>query len=169
MCCEFILATDADFDKIWLLFKKAIQNLQINHIDQWDEHYPNKQTLTEDIEKQHMYVMALDGNIVSVIVLNEEQNDDYDKMNWTDCTGKFAVFHRLCVHPDFQNRGIGRETVISAERHLAHCGYTSIRLDAFLKNEISLKMYEGLGYMLAGNTFYEKGEFGLYEKKLVHG
>lgn len=162
----FRIASDDDFNEVSALFKEAIVNLQMNHIDQWDEYYPNNKTLIEDIEKQHMYVMTSDGKIVSAIVLNEEQNDDYDNMNWMNQTGKFAVFHRLCVHPDFQNRGIGRATVIYAEQHLADAGYESIRLDAFLNNLKSLRLYESLEYTLIGKTFYRKGEFGLYEKQL---
>lgn len=162
----FRLATDSDLDAVWLLFRKAIENLQRHQIDQWDDTYPDRRILAEDIAKRQMHVLVCDGNIVSVIVLNEEQNDAYETANWEDLTGKFAVIHRLCVHPDYQGRGIGRETVYQSQNFLSDTGYTSIRLDAFRENKKSLDLYEGMGYVQRGTAIYRKGVFNLYEKRL---
>lgn len=159
-------ATVADLDEIWALFRKAIADLQRHHINQWDDMYPDLVILADDVAKKQMYVLTLDDQIVAAIVLNEEQNEAYCAADWSDKEGNAAVIHRLCVHPDYQSRGIGRKMVFAAEEHLAAAGYKSIRLDAFVGNNKALKLYAHLGYSLRGSAEFSKGVFGLYEKRL---
>ena len=162
----FRLASGIDTDEILVLFFKAIERLRTNDIDQWDDQYPNRYTIAEDIEKGQMYVLSQNGQIVSAVVLNEEQPKAYGSAAWSDRYGRVAVIHRLCVHPDFQGMGIGRYTLGAGEKFLADIGYTSIRLDAFMENRKAITLYESLGYTLTGKEVFRKGEFGLYEKLL---
>lgn len=45
-------------------------------------------------------------------------------------------------------------------------GIKAIRLDAFTENPIALRLYEKLGYNIAGYADWRKGRFALMEKKL---
>jgi ribosomal protein S18 acetylase RimI-like enzyme len=158
------MALGNDFDEICLLFERAIELLQADHIDKWDDSYPDRQILWDDIAKSQMFALTFEGRIAASVVLNEEPNDGYDNADWMDREGRPAVIHRLCVHPDFQNRGIGRLILSEAENYLADSGITSIRLDAFCENKKSLFMYERMGYSLRGRAVYRKGNFNLYER-----
>jgi ribosomal protein S18 acetylase RimI-like enzyme len=155
-----------DLAEVTALYKKAVRRLQRCGIDQWDAEYPDRRILAEDIEKRQMFVVTFDGRIVSGIVMNTSEPEGYGAADWTDREGRFAVIHRLCIHPDFQGLGIGKLTLRAAENHLRDMGCTSVRLDAFLLNPAALGLYAGTGYSRRGTAVFRKGEFALFEKLL---
>ena len=161
----FVKASSGDFSKIADLYIKAILHLRSKNIDQWDALYPNREIIKADIRKHHMYVLRLDDEIISAVVLSRQQHELYNAVTWTH--GKFAVIHRLCVHPAYQDLGFGRKTVCYVEKHLKKAGIEAIRLDAFMCNPAAVHLYEGLGYTMVGKLPFRKGDFGLYEKVLT--
>jgi len=168
MAEDFRLASVSDFAAVQSLFKLAISKMQSELIDQWDEIYPDEAILAADIKRRQMYLLVMDGVIAAAIVLNEYQDEEYAAGNWIFLNGRIAVIHRLCVHPGFQDAGIGRRTIQLAEALLASQGYAAIRLDSFLENPKALQLYRRLGYRPAGTVRFRKGEFQLFEKMLYN-
>lgn len=163
---EFRLANMEDLPHIMRMFKDAAADMCSRGIRQWDDIYPAEEHLRYDIENRQMYVLIIGGIIVSAAVINEEQEDGYEKAGWRFRGEKVAVLHRLCVSTAYQNRGYGKETVLLAEKAMKAAGYTAVRLDAFSQNPFALRLYEGLGYTRAGEVMFRKGRFFLYEKPL---
>lgn len=163
---EFRLANIEDMPDIIHLFKAAIDDMCSRGIQQWDEIYPAEELLCDDVVNRQMYVLVCGRAIVSVAVINEEQDEGYEKASWKFEGEKAAVLHRLCVSPAYQNRGYGKETVLLVENAMKGAGYTAVRLDAFSQNPSALRLYEGLGYVRAGEVMFRKGRFLLYEKLL---
>lgn len=167
MNLHFRSAEPSDLDKIFLVFQSAIQNMISQNILQWDEIYPQKSDLREDILKKELYIGLLDDEIVCAYVLNNEYDEQYKNGNWEFPDASYKVVHRLCVDPRFQNRGVGRETVRHIEEAVREMGIESIRLDAFTENPFSLRMYEKAGYKTVGHADWRKGRFYLMEKRLI--
>lgn len=162
----FRLAEFSDLDEIFQIFESAIKNMISQNILQWDEIYPKKSDLHEDILKKELYVGILDEEIASVYVLNNECDEQYKNGNWEYPDASYKVVHRLCVDPRFQNRGIGSETVKYIEEAVREMGVQSIRLDAFTENPFSLRMYKKAKYKIVGHADWRKGRFYLMEKRL---
>ena len=101
----FRKAREKDFAAVRDIFSEATAYMCSHGIMQWDEVYPTAADLLLDIGKREMYVLSDGGEIVSVIVVNEEQVEEYEKGSWR-FGGKTAVLHRLCVHPSFSEQGI---------------------------------------------------------------
>jgi ribosomal protein S18 acetylase RimI-like enzyme len=74
------------------------------------------------------------------------------------------VLHRLCLNIKYQNKGFGTKIMLYIEDYLKNNGISSIRLDAFSKNPIALRLYNKLGYKKAGEANWRKGLFFLFEK-----
>mgnify|MGYP003365578049 CR=1 FL=1 len=155
-----------DLNIIMNIFRNAINVMNDNNIPQWDEIYPTNIILEQDILKKQMYVVIKDNTIVSVVVVNNEFDVQYKNSNWKYDNERFAVVHRLCVNPIYQNQKIGENTMIMIEDLLQKKGIQSIRLDAFSLNPYALKMYEKLEYQKVGEANWRKGLFYLLEKKL---
>lgn len=155
-----------DLNIIADIFRNAINTMNDNNIHQWDEIYPTIEILKEDILKKEMYVGIKEVTIVSVLVVNNEFDEQYKNGDWKYDDASFVVVHRLCVNPIYQNRKIGRATMIMIEDILKKEGIESIRLDSFSLNPYALKMYKALGYQKVGETHWRKGLFYLLEKKL---
>ncbi|ADY55289.1 GCN5-related N-acetyltransferase [Syntrophobotulus glycolicus DSM 8271] len=166
MAERFRLASLDDYDEVLTIYQNAIGCLCSQNIDQWDELYPSPDDLLEDIRNQQLHLLVRDAEILAAVVLNESQEEEYQKGAWLSQGPGIAVVHRLCVHPDVQNKGMGRETMRRAEGYLAAKGYAAVRLDAFAQNPQAIRLYESLSYKRAGAVRFCKGEFYLFEKQL---
>jgi ribosomal protein S18 acetylase RimI-like enzyme len=163
----FRKASIQDFKEISALYRQAIAYMTEAGILQWDEVYPDDEVLLQDILQEDMYLLTAEaGRLISCVVINEDQGEQYLTGSWKYTEGRVAVIHRLCVRPDAQGVGVGRKTVQLAETEASDYGYDLIRLDAFAQNKAALKLYEGLGYSYAGQVQFRKGIFYLMEKKM---
>ena len=166
MHIEYRLGRMEDLDEICHLVKNAVNKLIENNILQWDEIYPTESDFREDINRKELYVGVVNGQIAVTYTINHEYDDEYKKGKWKYEDVPYCVVHRLCVNPDFQNRGIGSRTILHIEEQVLSNGIQAVRLDAFMQNPYSLKMYDNLGYSFAGYVYFRKGKFCLLEKYL---
>ena len=163
---NYCKADISQLDEIFSLYQKAIIIMENDGIHQWDEIYPDKAVLEEDINKNQMYIGIKDQKIAVCFVLSEECDEEYKNGKWEYPEARFTVIHRLCVNPDFQKQGIATQTMEYLERLCKSEGYDSIRLDCFTENPYSRKLYEKAGYSVVGYADWRKGHFELREKKL---
>lgn len=166
MNIEFRNATLQDVGEIMHLIKAAIINMEKHNIYQWDDVYPTKEDFENDIEKGHLQVGVINFKIAVVYAINQEFDEQYKNGQWKYGSNKFCVIHRLCVSPDFQNKGIARKTLEHIEIVQSELGTESIRLDAFSKNPYALNLYKHCGYEKVGYAEWRKGLFYLMEKQL---
>ena len=166
MDLQYRLASMADLDDAFALIRRGVSNMINNGIYQWDEIYPSRDDLKTDIEKGQLY-LGFCGSLPAVIfVINREYDPEYDDGVWQYTGEDYRVVHRLCVDPNFQNRGIARRALLYVEELLKSQGIKAIRLDTFTQNPFALKLYAGLGYKTAGYADWRKGRFVLLEKVL---
>ena len=163
---DFSFAESADLPELFSLYRAAILRMDEQGVPQWDEIYPSFEVLQEDVSSGQMQIGRLDAQIAVAFLLEECFEGDYEPADWRYREPKFVVLHRLCVHPAFQGRGVARQAMDFLERMVLERGIYAIRLDAFSRNPTALKLYESRGYEKAGEIWYRKGLFYLYEKQL---
>ena len=164
MTLQYKKATLDDLEEIYSLVSHAIDVMISHNILQWDEIYPTKEDFRNDINRDHLYVGLTDEHIAVVYALNQECDKEYQNGNWKYPNEPFYVVHRLCVNPDFQNRGVAKQTLLHIEAELLKKNIHAIRLDAFCNNPFSLKLYDSLQYSRVGYADWRKGRFYLMEK-----
>ncbi|GAA0735284.1 GNAT family N-acetyltransferase [Clostridium oceanicum] len=163
---EFRLAEREDLDNIFDMFKDAINEMKKNGIDQWDNIYPDRNILEDDIAKKELYIGVSEDAVLSAYVLNQECDEQYANGTWKYPNSTYYVIDRLCVNPKFQNKGIGTSTMEHIENEVGKMGIDTIRLDAFTLNPHAVKLYEKSGFSKVGFTNWRKGKFHLMEKKI---
>jgi ribosomal protein S18 acetylase RimI-like enzyme len=162
----FSRAQRTDFPELIALYRAATKRMDEQGIPQWDEIYPGGRVIREDISRGQMEVCRIDGRIAAAFSLEFFREGGYEPAAWRYAEPRFAVLHRLCVHPDFQGRGVAASAMDYLEERVRSLGVRAVRLDAFSQNPAALRLYEGRGYQKAGEIAYRKGLFYLYEKKL---
>ncbi|KAI7252842.1 hypothetical protein KC345_g11442 [Hortaea werneckii] len=142
--------------------------MQAGGSDQWDDSYPNRDIITADIEQGTLFVCIDNEAIAGIIVLDENQSEQYGAIEWQQQQGPHLVMHRLAVHPEFQGKGIARQLIAFAEEYARRSGYSSIRMDTYAKNERVLKIYPSLGYVQRGEIYFpgRTAAFPVFEKIL---
>ncbi|MCH5262426.1 MAG: GNAT family N-acetyltransferase [Lachnospiraceae bacterium] len=164
MTLQYRKATLDDLEEIYALVSHAVDDLIRKDILQWDEIYPTKEDFRDDINRNQLYVGLTDNQIAVVYALNQESDKEYQNGNWKYPDRPYYVVHRLCVHPNFQHKGIAKHTLLHIEAELLQNDIHAIRLDAFSNNPFSLKLYDSLQYSRVGYADWRKGRFYLMEK-----
>jgi hypothetical protein len=66
-----------DAESVINIIKAATLDMESKNIHQWDEIYPDKAVINEDIANGNLYVNEENGIINALIVLNEDQTEEY--------------------------------------------------------------------------------------------
>jgi len=155
-----------DANEVMLLIKEAIVEMEGQNIRQWDEVYPDYETIVTDILANTMFGFVSKGELAGIVVLDKNQSPEYSGIKWASIEGTSLVMHRLCVRPKFQGQGFAKKLLRFSEQFAIDKGYTSIILDAFKDNPSALNLYENNGYLKKGMVKFRKGEFYCYQKIL---
>ncbi|MFT6243834.1 MAG: GNAT superfamily N-acetyltransferase [Salibacteraceae bacterium] len=143
-----------ELDAILKLTRACGKHMRDNGIDQWDENYPDRTSLLNDLNSETLFVYREDGVVLGIVVLNESQDEEYAEIKWsTNDADRNIVVHRLAVHPDQQGKGIARKIMDFAEVYAKDQGYNAIRLDTFSQNPRNQKFYTNRGYTDLGPVY----------------
>jgi ribosomal protein S18 acetylase RimI-like enzyme len=93
-------------------------------------------------EKQNLIYYEKSKYLSIIYVISQECDEEYHEWKWENPDESAYIIHRLCVSPDYQNRGIGSKVLSHIEEQIKSMGYLSIRLDVFSENPYALKLYE---------------------------
>ena len=167
MKLEFRKASGADLPEILTLYKAVVENMISSGINQWSDEYPNKDVLSEDIEKSELTVAVSDNRIVSAFVMNEFADEDYYRADWQYPNLRWCVVHRLCVSPECHRQGVATSVMQYVEDTAKSQGFESIHLDTFSGNPKALSLYHKLGFTDVGEAYWARGRFIIMEKKLI--
>lgn len=142
MDIEYRKATLGNLYEIMELIKSAVICMSQAEIYQRDEVYTDEATIKQDIENNDLYIGIVDGKIAVIYVINNSCDEEYNNGDWQYPDTEYRIIHRLCVHPDFQNKGVGKITMEYIESKHSNAGIDSIRLYAFIKNPYAVKLYK---------------------------
>lgn len=145
---------DEEIATILELTRACGRHLRDQGIDQWDELYPDIDSLRLDVETNTLFVYYESNKLIAMVVLNEKQDDEYSAIPWnTSEQQRNLVVHRLAVHPSAQERGIARKLMDFAEDYARKMNYDAIRLDTFSLNPRNQIFYQNRGYTELGKVY----------------
>lgn len=144
-----------EIDAIIALTKSCGKHLRDQGIDQWDEHYPDRASIENDLKTNTLFAYRNPSNeILGIVVLNHSQDEEYNQIKWlTSDEQRQIVVHRLAVSPNHQGQGIARSIMDFAEQYAREHNYDSIRLDTFSQNPRNQRFYSNRGYTNLGPVF----------------
>ena len=105
----------------------------------------------EGIEK---YLKRNPSTCFLASVPNREQGEKIVGVILTGHDGRRAIVHHLCVHPEYQRRGIAHLLVQKAEEALRAEGITKVFGLVFKDNDPANAFWEQEGYALRTNLNY---------------
>lgn len=160
-------ASEPDLAQLLSIVKSCGQNLIEQGIFQWNEKYPSKEVLLEDIALQQIWKLEVKNSIVGLIVLTEIEDVEYQQVKWLTKNQHHLYIHRLAVHPKFQGKGYAQKLMDFAEKYAKEKGYYSIRLDTFSQNKRNQMFYEQRNYIKLESIYFPNQSefpFNCYEK-----
>lgn len=114
--------------------------------------YPTEQTARDSLALGEMYVMEIDGRIVSAAKINQEQVPEYANCPWQyDAPPEeVLVIHTLVVDPAMQGRGYATQFVAYYEGMAREMNCPYLRMDTNSHNLPARRLYQRLGYTEPG-------------------
>lgn len=158
----------SEITDILTLTKACAAYMVQNGIYQWNDQYPSKEVFENDIKRQELYVLDIDGSLVGTQVISTCIDEEYIPVKWLAPTKNNLYIHRLAVHPNHQKKGYAQQLMDFAENHARKNDFESIRLDTFSQNTRNQKFYETRGYQKLGSiNFSHQSEYPFYCYELV--
>ena len=156
----------SEIGDIMLMYKSCIEGMLANNIDQWDESYPNKDIIMQDLIAQTYFIVIEHNIIIAGINIDQNQDKTYLPLEWKDKKNQFLVVHRLAVKEFFWGKGIGKSLMIFTEKLAIKKGLNSIRLDTYSGNPKAMNFYKRIGYNEVGtiNLKPNKNKYHCFEK-----
>ena len=157
-------ADEAQLDAAWAVIDRCRAALRQRDILQWDDVYPTRETVAADIAHRRLHVLTVWGECQATVALDDTQDPVYRTVQWTTAEPALVV-HRLCVDPQAQGRGYGRQLMDFAEAYAERHRYSSVRLDAYSDNPSAVMLYRRRGYREAGQVMFPRRSlpFHLFE------
>lgn len=153
-------ATHQDIESILSIVRSAQLSLSELGIDQWQDGYPSRGVIVEDINNGVGYVAcAEDGAVVgyeAVVLTGEEAYTQIADDKWHTSNNYVAV-HRLCVLGGSRRKGIAIELMNFAGNYALKHGISDFRIDTHEGNIRMLALLNKLGFKHVGTIRYDSG------------
>lgn len=162
---KFRKATQDDADIIWKILQQAIERRRLDGSLQWQNGYPNPETVNSDIEKQIGYVLTENDRIVAycAVLLNDEPAYENIEGKWLS-DGDFNVVHRVAVSDEVAGKGYATEIFRRIEDFSRQNGIFSVKVDTNFDNAAMLHILKKLGYTYCGEVYLSGGVRKAFEK-----
>lgn len=166
---NFILrkAEPNDQETIWEILQQAILRRKNDGSSQWQDGYPNSDTVRTDIENEFGYLLEIDGEIAaySALIFNNEPAYENIEGKWLS-DDDFFVVHRVAVSDEFLGKGIATKLFLEIENFAEQKKVFSIKVDTNFDNLAMLKILKKLNYTYCGEVYFRGSARKAFEKLL---
>ena len=128
--------------------------MEAKGIFQWTIDYPSRKAFERDIERNELYVLRKEGEIIGCIVISTFMDSEYESVSWLTPNKQNYYIHRLGIHPEYQGQGLAQGLMDFAENYAKEHHAVSVRLDTFSQNQRNQKFYEKRGYQKLEDIYF---------------
>jgi GNAT superfamily N-acetyltransferase len=157
----------SELDTIWEILQDAIAQRKRDGSEQWQQGYPNLETVTKDIQDGYGYVVEEDEEVVAYAAIIFGVEPNYAKITgkWLS-EGDYAVVHRVATAEAVKGKGVATQLFILIEELSRSKGIFSIKVDTNFDNQPMLRILEKLSYTYCGEIFFGGATRMAFEKLL---
>ena len=160
---EIRLAFPNEVDAIMQVIERAKKCLAEAGSTQWQNGYPDADTIIEDIISGQAYVALEEGELLAYAAVTKSPEKAYEAIydgNWEGRESEYLVFHRIAVASDVQGQGVAQTFL---EGLIEGFDYLDFRSDTHAKNKAMQHIFEKLGFKQVGKVPVD-GERLAYQK-----
>ncbi|MGY3052185.1 GNAT superfamily N-acetyltransferase [Pedobacter sp. UYEF25] len=161
-------ASPTEQPKIWEILQQAIEQRKNDGSTQWQNGYPNEQTIVDDIENGSAFVLVDQETIVAyaAIVGGIEPNYIDISGNWLS-DEDYVTVHRVALTNAAKGRGIATTLFKIIEDFAVTQQIYSIRVDTNFDNFPMLSILNKLAYVYCGEIFAHGAARKAFQKQLA--
>lgn len=160
-------AMPEDVPAIMTLVEAAVRRLAAMGVDQWQDGYPNRGRIEQDVAEGIGYVIEEADRVVAYGAVIFTGEDAYRAIEgrWLSEEENYVVVHRMCVAEEVVGQGFGRRFMEAAEQ-LSRGRVRSFRVDTHADNRVMQSLLPRLGFTRCGIIYFESRHLVAFEKIL---
>ena len=154
-----------DVPAIMTLVEAAVRRLAAMGVDQWQDGYPNRGRIEQDVAEGIGYVIEEADRVVAYGAVIFTGEDAYRAIDggWLTEEENYVVVHRMCVAEEVVSQGFGRRFMEAAEQ-FSRGRVRSFRVDTHADNRVMQSLLPRLGFTRCGTIRIDGRPFEAFEK-----
>lgn len=156
-----------DVDSVLFIINEAKQYFKEHTINQWQEGYPNKDAIINDINNNEGYVLEENNEILATCMISIKEDPTYNYIedgSWLS-SGKYAVIHRVATRSDQKGKGLA-SLFINEIRNI-YPTISSIRVDTHPDNTSMQQVFNKNDFIYCGIIYLANKDKRMAYEKLV--
>lgn len=166
---KFRKAVEAEVSSIMGIIKQAQAYFKEQGIKQWQDGYPNIETIKEDIGNKNSYVLIKDNHIIATVAVSFDREKTYDHIyggKWIS-NDEYAVIHRIAIDNNYKGLGVSSQIFKNIELLCLNRYIHSIKVDTQEENISMRKFLEKNKFKYCGIIYLKDGSKRIaFEKTL---
>lgn len=166
---KFRKSKTSDVKSIMKIVSQAQAFFKDQGIDQWQNGYPNEDTIMNDIKNAESYVLVKDDEVVATSMVTFKEEPSYESIyegQWLS-NNKYATIHRVAVCNTHKGLGLSTEMIKYIEKRCIDHDVHSIKVDTHKENIPMQKALKKNGFEYCGIIYVDgSSERIAFEKRL---
>lgn len=160
------LARAEELDAYMTIIEDAKSFQQEQGFVQWNDEYPTRELICEDIATGKGYALKVDGKLAGYMCVHFDGEEIYEKIRGQWKTQKpYGVMHRMAFDRKFRGRGLTEAAFSGIEELCRERGIYSLRVDTDPCNKRMQHVFEKCGFTFRGLIEFQ-GDKRAYDKDL---
>ena len=152
---------------VWRILQDAITQRKQEGSKQWQQGYPNEQTVEDDIKNGYGYLLINNNEVAAYAAIIFGAEPAYNDINGEWLTnGKYVVIHRVATSNAVKGQGVATHLFKLIEDLSIGQKVYSIKVDTNFDNIPMMKILDKLNYTYCGEIFFGGAPRRAYEKVL---
>jgi GNAT superfamily N-acetyltransferase len=150
---------------IWDILQQAVKQRKLDGSEQWQNGYPNEETVQSDIENGNAFVLVENNVIIAYAAIIFGIEPAYNDIKGSWLTNEdYVVIHRVATSKSLKGKGIATHLFRIIENLCIEQNVFSIKVDTNFDNVPMLKILNKLNYTYCGEVFFNGAPRKAYEK-----
>lgn len=158
--------TMQDVDSVLSIIHEAKLYFKTQGINQWQDGYPNRDTIIDDIVNQEGYVIEENNEIIATCMISMKDDSTYQYIegDWLQY-GRYVVLHRVATRNDQKGKGLA--SLFINEVKNIYPTSTSIRVDTHPDNVSMQQVFNKNNFTYCGIIYLANKDKRIAYEKLV--
>lgn len=166
---EFRKSKKSDLEQIMTIIKQAQAYFKSQGIDQWQNGYPNNETIKNDIENDISYVLTNNEKVVATAAISFDKEETYDSIYDGEWLSKesYVVIHRIAVDNNLKGSGLASEIIKQVEELCIINNVHSIKIDTHEHNISMQNLLKKNDFIYCGKITLKDGAMRIAFEKIL--
>lgn len=165
---KVIKTKEDQINDVMNIINQAKKYFKNNSINQWQDGYPNEDSILNDINNNKSQVLIDNNQVLGTMYFAIEDDPTYHYIDGSWISQKpYAVIHRIAIDEKIKGQNIAYELVKYAILQCKENYIQSIRIDTHRDNLSMQSFLKKHGFILCGIIYLSNGDERLAFEKII--